>query len=469
MFDLLSNRIQDVFDKLRGRDKLTPEMVDEGLKEIRLALLEADVHFQVVKDFLAKVRQEATGEKVLKNLNPAQQIVKVVRDEMVHLLGDEAQPLNVKKGFFNQVLMVGLQGSGKTTTAAKLALKLKEDGHIPLLVAGDIYRPAAIDQLISVGEKAGVQVFTREHENQQPLEIYKAAVAKARKEGFTVLIMDTAGRLTIDEAMMEEVKGIKQAGTWNEVLLVIDAMTGQDAVNTAEAFAKQVGVTGAILTKLDGDARGGAALSVRAVTGVPIKYFGTAEHLEGLEVFHPDRLVGRILGMGDVLSLIEKVEREVDEQQAKEMHKKIMSQTFNYEDFLDQLKQIKKLGSIDQIIRLLPGMQRAMGDALSNIRGDELTRVECIIQSMTLKERRDPDLLRNSGSRKRRVAAGAGVTIGEVNALIKQFHQSRTMMKQLTSMQRRFEKKGFGIGGLNMKDMDLAGLTPDDLAKMAPE
>ncbi|MCG3151448.1 MAG: Signal recognition particle protein [bacterium] len=467
MFENLSNRLQDVFDKLRGRDKLTPQIIEEGLKEIRLALLEADVNLAVVNQFLDQVRQEALGEKVLKNLNPAQQLVKVVRDAMVEMLGKEAEPLAVQKGRFNQILMVGLQGSGKTTTAAKLAKDLKAQGHQVLLVAGDIYRPAAIDQLQTHAEKLGVKIHVPEVPDQAPLAIYEAAAARARKENITVLIMDTAGRLTIDEQMMAEVQGIRTAGKFDEIMLVVDAMTGQDAVNTARAFAEQVGVTGAILSKMDGDARGGAALSIRAVTGVPIKYFGTGEALDGLDVFHPDRLVGRILGMGDVLSLIERVEREIDEESAKTVQKKILSSTFNYEDFLEQLQQIKKLGPIDQLIRLLPGMSRALGPALSALKGDELGRVECIIHSMTREERRNPDLLRNSGSRKRRVAAGAGVTIGEVNMLIKQFHNSRTMMKEMAGMQRRFEKAGLGLGGLNMKD--LAGGLPEDLSQLSPQ
>lgn len=472
MFDTLSNRIQDIFDKLRGRDKLTPQVVEEGLKEIRLALLEADVNLTVVNQFLDRVREQATGEKVLRNLNPAQQLVKVVRDAMVEMLGTEAVPLEVHKGRFNQVLFVGLQGSGKTTTAGKLARLLKEQGHIVMLVAGDIYRPAAIDQLRTLAERVGVKFHAPERPDQPPLEIYRAAEAKARKENVTVLLMDTAGRLTIDEAMMAEVAGLKTAAKWDDVLLVVDAMTGQDAVNTAKAFADQVGITGAVLSKLDGDARGGAALSIRAVTGVPLKFFGTGEDLAGLEVFHPDRLVGRILGMGDVLSLIEKVEQEIDEESARKVQKKILSQTFNYEDFLEQMRQIKKLGPLDQLVRLLPGMSRMLGPALDAVKGDALIGVESIICSMTLEERRNPDLLRNSGSRKRRVAAGAGVTIGEVNMLIKQFHNSRNMMKELAGMQRRMEKKGLGLGGINLKDLegglpaDLGDLSPQDIAKL---
>jgi len=440
MFEKLSERIQNAFDRFHGKGKLSEKAVDEGLREIRLALLEADVNYTVAKDFIDRVREKAVGEEILGSLTAAQQIVKVVRDEIMGLLGGETQDLKLERNRLNEIMMVGLQGSGKTTMCAKLGKKLREEGWRPMLVACDIYRPAAIDQLEKVGSQAGVTVFVP-REGEKPLEILARAHQHALENNIGVMIVDTAGRLTIDDAMMTEVEELAKAVDFDEVLLVVDAMTGQEAVNVAEAFNKRVGLTGCVMTKLDGDARGGAALSVRSVTGIPIKLVGVGESISAIEVFHPDRMAGRIIGMGDVLSLIEKVEQEVDVEEAARLEKKIRDQTFDFEDFLGQLRQLKKMGPIENIIKMIPGMQRAIGKELENLSGNELSKVEAIICSMTPSERKDADII--NSSRKKRIANGSGTKISEVNAILKQFKDARKMMKNMGKIGRRFQKKGF--------------------------
>jgi signal recognition particle subunit SRP54 len=438
MFENLSNRIQNVFDKFRGK-RLTHKAVEDGLREIRMALLDADVNYNVAKDFVVKVQQKAIGEEILGSLTAAQQIVKIVRDELTELLGSETSEIKVETGQLNEFLLLGLQGSGKTTMCAKMGKKFREDGWRPMLVALDIYRPAAIDQLVKVGSQADVPVFTP-NPGEKPLQILARAHEHALANRIDILIADTAGRLTIDEDMMTEVEELTKAVDFEEVLLVVDAMTGQEAVTVADTFNKRVGLTGCIMTKLDGDARGGAALSVRSVTGVPIKFIGTGEGLKGLEVFHPDRMAGRIIGMGDVLSLIEQVESEIDMDQAKELEQKIRDQSFNFEDFLQQLRQIKKMGPIENLIKMIPGMQRQIGKQLDNLQGNELVKVEAIICSMTREERQNPEIL--NSSRKKRIADGSGTKISEVNAILKQFKEARKMMKRMGKLGRKFQQKG---------------------------
>lgn len=443
MFETLTDRLQNVFKQLSRRGRLSEKDVEEALREVRLALLEADVHFSVVKDFLGRVKERAVGHEVSAALNPAQQVIKIVHEELLATLG-EAAPINISGQPPRVILLVGLQGSGKTTMSAKLASKLKSEGHKPLLVAADPYRPAAADQLETLGKQIDVPVFRGP---EKPPELCARAVAHAKSIGRDVVILDTAGRLQIDEALMNEVKAVKAKTSPKEVLLVADAMTGQEAVRIAKGFNEAVGITGLVLTKIDGDARGGAAISMRSVTGVPIKYLGTSEKLDGIEVFTPERLAGRILGMGDVLGLIEKAEAAYDAEQAEKMAEKLQKAEFDFEDFLAQMQAIKKMGSMRQLLEMLPGQMggvnmREVMKATNEADMDKgLKRTEAIILSMTVHERRNPKVM--NASRKRRIAAGAGVTVQDVNRLLKQFRDTQEMLKR---MQKTGGKGMFGSG-----------------------
>lgn len=429
-FDSLTDKLQNVFKNLRGKGKLSEADVKAALKEVKMALLEADVNFKVVKNFVKAVQERAIGQEVMTSLTPGQMVIKIVNEEMVKLMGSETTEIALKPGSeVTIILMCGLQGAGKTTTTAKIAGKLKQKGRKPLLVACDIYRPAAIDQLQINGEKQGVPVFTM-GTNHKPVNIAKAAVEHAHKNGFNVVILDTAGRLHIDEDMMNELIEIKENLEIDQSILVVDAMTGQDAVNVAETFNEKIGIDGVILTKLDGDTRGGAALSIKAVTGKPILYVGMGEKLSDLEQFYPDRMASRILGMGDILTLIDKAQAEIDEDKAKEMEKKLRKAEFDFNDYLEQMQQIKNMGGINDILSMLPGM----GSQLKNIEIDEnaLGPIEAMIYSMTKEERANPSII--NPSRKKRIAKGAGVDISEVNRLMKQFEQGKKMMKQMSGM-----------------------------------
>lgn len=427
-FDL-TEKLQNVFKNLRSKGRLTEEDVKAALKEVKMALLEADVNFKVVKNFVKKVQERAVGQDVLNSLTPGQMVVKLVNEELVALMGSETTEIALRpSNEITVLLMCGLQGAGKTTTTAKIAGKLKKKGRKPLLVACDVYRPAAIDQLKINGEKQDVEVFAM-GTNHKPVDIAKAAMEHASKNGLNVVILDTAGRLHVDEGMMAELQEIQAGVAIDQKILVVDAMTGQDAVNVASTFNEKIGIDGVILTKLDGDTRGGAALSIKAVTGCPILFVGMGEKLSDLEQFHPDRMASRILGMGDVLTLIEKAEAEIDQDKAKEMEKKFRKAEFDFNDFLDQLAQMKKMGGIQSILSMLPGMGLP---ADLNIDDDVFKSTETIIYSMTREERGNPAII--NPSRKRRIAKGAGVDISEVNKLIKQFEQSKKMMKQMSGM-----------------------------------
>ena len=427
-FDL-TEKLQNVFKNLRSKGRLTEEDVKAALKEVKMALLEADVNFKVVKNFVKKVQERAVGQDVLNSLTPGQMVVKLVNEELVALMGSETTEIALRpSNEITVLLMCGLQGAGKTTTTAKIAGKLKKKGRKPLLVACDVYRPAAIDQLKINGEKEDVEVFAM-GPNHKPVDIAKAAMEHASKNGLNVVILDTAGRLHVDEDMMAELQEIQAGVAIDQKILVVDAMTGQDAVNVASTFNEKIGIDGVILTKLDGDTRGGAALSSKAVTGCPILFVGMGEKLSDLEQFHPDRMASRILGMGDVLTLIEKAEAEIDQDKAKEMEKKFRKAEFDFNDFLDQLAQMKKMGGIQSILSMLPGMGLP---ADLNIDDDVFKSTEAIIYSMTREERGNPAII--NPSRKRRIAKGAGVDISEVNKLIKQFEQSKKMMKQMSGM-----------------------------------
>ena len=440
-FEGLSDKLGAAFKKLRGKGKLSEADVKEAMREVRLALLEADVNYKVAKDFTAKVVETAVGEKVMESLTPAQMVIKIVNDQLTQLMGGEAAGLANANRPPCVILMCGLQGSGKTTHSAKLAKLLKSKGHRPLLVACDIYRPAAIDQLCVVGEKAGVPVFKMGTEN--PVRIASEAVKHAKDHGNDYVILDTAGRLHIDEQLMDELKNIKGTLQPAEILLVVDAMTGQDAVNVASAFDEALGITGVILTKLDGDTRGGAALSVRAVTGKPIKFAGMGEKLEDLEVFHPSRMASRILGMGDVMSLIEKAEQQITDKEAEELARKLQEDKFDLNDMLDQFRQIQKMGDIKSMLGMIPGMSKQLKDV--DIDPRQFARTEAIILSMTAKERTKPDLI--NPSRKRRIAAGCGQRVEDVNRLLKQYNSMRQMMKQLKKMSKKGGKGMRGMGG----------------------
>ena len=443
-FESLTDKLQNVFKNLRGKGRLSEADVKAALKEVKMALLEADVSFKVVKQFISSVQERAVGQDVLGSLSPAQMVIKIVNEELVKLMGSETTELELKPGSeITVIMMAGLQGAGKTTTAAKLAGKLKAKGRKPLLVACDVYRPAAIEQLKINGEKQGVPVFSMGSQHS-PVDIARAAMEHARANSQNVVILDTAGRLHIDEEMMEELQAIKGAVTVDQTILVVDAMTGQDAVNVAGSFNEKVGLDGVILTKMDGDTRGGAALSVRQVTGCPILYVGMGEKLSDLEQFYPDRMASRILGMGDILSLIEKAEAEIDQEKAKELGQKLKKAEFDYNDFLEQMRQVKKMGGMSSILGMMPGMSQ-----IKDVDIDEkaMDRVEAIILSMTPKERSNPGIL--NLSRKQRIAKGAGVPLSEVNRIVKQFDQMKKMIKQLPGLMGGGKRKGFGgLGGL---------------------
>lgn len=429
-FESLSDKLQNIFKNLRSKGRLTPEDVKAALKEVKLALLEADVSFKVVKQFIKSVEERAIGQDVMQSLTPGQMVIKIVNEEMVRLMGSETTEISLKLGKeITVIMMAGLQGAGKTTTTAKIAGKLKAKGKNPLLVACDVYRPAAITQLQINGEKVGVEVFSM-GDNHKPVNIAKAALEHAVKNNYNVVILDTAGRLHVDEDMMNELIEIKENVSVFQTLLVVDAMTGQDAVNVASMFQDKIGIDGVILTKLDGDTRGGAALSIRAVTGKPILYIGMGEKLSDLEQFYPDRMASRILGMGDILTLIEKAQADIDETKAKEMEQKLKKAQFGFDDYLESMNQMKKMGGFAEVLKMLPGMGGQMN--LDMVDDKALNKVEAIILSMTLAERTNPDLL--NPSRKRRIAKGAGVDISEVNKLVKQFEQAKKMMKQMPGL-----------------------------------
>ena len=432
-FDSLTEKLQNVFKNLRSKGRLTEEDVKLALREVKMALLEADVNFKVVKGFVKDVQERAVGQDVMNGLNPGQMVIKIVNEELIRLMGSETTEIQLQPGQATTVIMMaGLQGAGKTTTTAKIAGKLKLKGKKPLLVACDVYRPAAIKQLQVNGEKQGVEVFSM-GENHKPVNIAKAAMEHAAKNGNNVVILDTAGRLHIDEEMMEELQEIKEHVEVHQTILVVDAMTGQDAVNVANDFNQKIGIDGVIVTKLDGDTRGGAALSIRAVTGKPILYVGMGEKLSDLEQFYPDRMASRILGMGDVLSLIEKVGEDIDEDKAREMGKKIKKAQFDFEDYLESMNQMKKMGGLSSILSMMPGMNMAQMKGFDSEEGEKkMAQMEAIIYSMTVEERRNPEIL--NPSRKHRIAKGAGVDISEVNRMIKQFEQSKKMMKQLPNL-----------------------------------
>ena len=432
-FDSLTEKLQNVFKNLRSKGRLTEEDVKLALREVKMALLEADVNFKVVKGFVKDVQERAVGQDVMNGLNPGQMVIKIVNEELIRLMGSETTEIQLQPGQATTVIMMaGLQGAGKTTTTAKIAGKLKLKGKKPLLVACDVYRPAAIKQLQVNGEKQGVEVFSM-GENHKPVNIAKAAMEHAAKNGNNVVILDTAGRLHIDEEMMEELQEIKEHVEVHQTILVVDAMTGQDAVNVANDFNQKIGIDGVIVTKLDGDTRGGAALSIRAVTGKPILYVGMGEKLSDLEQFYPDRMASRILGMGDVLSLIEKVGEDIDEDKAREMGKKIKKAQFDFEDYLESMNQMKKMGGLSSILSMMPGMNMAQMKGFDSEEGEKkMAQMEAIIYSMTVKERRNPEIL--NPSRKHRIAKGAGVDISEVNRMIKQFAQCKKMMKQLPNL-----------------------------------
>ena len=456
-FDSLTEKLQNVFKNLRSKGRLTEDDVKAALREVKMALLEADVNFKVVKNFVKSVQERAVGQDVMSGLNPGQMVIKIVNDELVNLMGSETTEIKFQPGSQKTVIMMmGLQGAGKTTTTAKLAGKFKLKGKKPLLVACDVYRPAAIKQLQINGEKQGVEVFSM-GDNQKPANIAKAALEHAEKNGNNVIILDTAGRLHIDEEMMEELQEIKNTVEVHQSILVVDAMTGQDAVNVAENFNEKIGIDGVIVTKLDGDTRGGAALSIKAVTGCPILYVGMGEKLSDLEQFYPDRMASRILGMGDVLSLIEKAGEEIDEEQARKMTEKLKKSQFDFEDYLESMKQMRKMGGLGSIMNMLPGLggmgglgKGKMPDIDADDAEQKMARVEAIIYSMTPEERANPNIL--NPSRKKRIANGAGVKLQDVNKLCKQFEQSRKMMKQMNGMMGKGgrRKGGFNLGGMKL-------------------
>lgn len=440
-FDNLSSKLQDVFKQLRSKGKLTEKDIKAALREVKLALLEADVNFRVVKDFIAKIQERAMGQDVLESLTPGQHVIKVVNEELVELMGSTESKITFASKGITVIMMVGLQGAGKTTTAAKLAALIKSQGKRPLLVAGDVYRPAAIKQLQVVGGQVDVPVFTVEG-SMDVAAIAQAGIDHAKENSNNVVIIDTAGRLHVDEGLMQELKDIKSTTRPHEILLVVDAMTGQDAVNVAENFNEQLGIDGVVMTKLDGDTRGGAALSVRAVTKKPIKFIGMGEKLTDLETFHPDRMASRILGMGDVLTLIEKAQEGIDEDKARQLEAKLRTAEFDFNDFLDQMQQIKKMGPISQLMNMIPGLNSAgLGDV--EVDDKQLAYIEAIILSMTPAERSNPKML--NVSRKKRIANGSGRGIHEVNRLIKQFEQMQKMMKQFSGMGKKGKKGKFNL------------------------
>ena len=442
MFESLSARLQGVVQRLRGKAKVTDADLDTALREIRLALLEADVNFRVVKQFVAGVRQRALGSELLTGLHPGQQVVKAVHDELVDVLGGERHTLQLDRSP-SLVMLVGLQGSGKTTTAAKLAVRLRRDRRKPLLVAADVYRPAAVDQLVALGDQIGVEVHSRPV-GTPAVEVARSGVEQARQRGLDVVILDTAGRLHVDEPMMDELVRIAGALTPVETLLVVDAMTGQDAVRVAEAFHHRLPLTGLVLTKMDGDARGGAALSIRSVTGLPIAFIGTGERTDGLEPFHPDRLAQRILGMGDIVSLVERVQETVDQAEQERVSRRMMENRFTLDDFRSQLVQVKKMGPIGQLLGMIPGAGQLAGAAQQAVDDGQLRRIEAMLDSMTADERQRPELIK--ASRRRRIATGSGTTTSDVNRLLKQFAEMQRLMRQLGSG--RLPMGGNGLRGI---------------------
>ncbi|WP_409275655.1 signal recognition particle protein [Neobacillus sp. SCS-31] len=439
-FEGLADRLQNTLQRIRGKGKVNEADVKEMMREVRLALLEADVNFKVVKEFVKKVSERAVGQEVLKSLTPGQQVIKVVKEELTELMGGEQSRIAVANRPPTVIMMVGLQGAGKTTTTGKLAnLLRKKHNRKPLLVAADIYRPAAIKQLQTLGKQLDMPVFSL-GDQVSPVEIARQAIAKAREDHHDYVLIDTAGRLHVDETLMDELKDIKELAKPNEIFLVVDAMTGQDAVNVAQSFNEQLGLTGVVLTKLDGDTRGGAALSIRSVTNTPIKFIGLGEKLDALEAFHPERMASRILGMGDVMTLIEKAQANVDEEKAKELEQKMRTASFTLDDFLDQLGQVRKMGPLEDILKMLPGANKIKG--LNNVSIDEkqIAHVEAIIRSMTPKEKTNPEII--NSKRKQRIAKGSGRTVPEVNRLLKQFEDMKKMMKQMAGMQQKGKKKG---------------------------
>ena len=442
MFESLSARLQGITERLRGKARITEADLDVALREIRLALLEADVNFRVVKDFVAHVRERSLGADLLSGLNPGQQIVKIVHEELVAVLGGERHELKLDARP-SVVMMVGLQGSGKTTTAAKLAVRLRKTGKKPLLVAADVYRPAAVDQLVQLGDQIGVEVHTRSV-GTPALEVARSGLEVARQRGVDVMILDTAGRLHVDEAMMDELVRISGSVMPSETLLVVDAMTGQESVKVAEAFHAKLPVSGLVLTKMDGDARGGAALSIRAATGLPVSFLGTGERTDGLEPFHPDRLAQRILGMGDILSFVERVQENVDQAEAEAAAKRMMENRFTLEDFRSQITQIKKMGPIGQLVGMIPGAGQMAGAAQEAVDSGQMKRIEAIIASMTPDERRRPEIIK--ASRRRRIALGSGTSTAEVNRLLKQFVEMQKMMKMISGG--KMPRLGGGLGAL---------------------
>ncbi|CDF57920.1 signal recognition particle protein [Thermobrachium celere] len=438
-FEGLTSKLQETFKKLRGKGKLTEKDVKDAMREVKLALLEADVNYKVVKDFISSVSERVVGAEVMESLTPAQQVIKIVNDELIKLMGSTESKLRHSNTPPTVIMLVGLQGAGKTTMAAKLALHLKKHNKKPLLVAADVYRPAAIKQLQILGNQIDVPVFSL-GDKVNPVDIAKAGIESAKKQERDYVIIDTAGRLHIDEELMQELKNIKEEVNPTEILLVVDAMTGQDAVNVAEHFNNNLNITGVILTKLDGDTRGGAAISVKAVTNTPIKFVGTGEKLNDFEIFYPDRMASRILGMGDILSLIEKAQEAIDEKKAAELEKKILSQEFTLEDFLEQMQQMKKMGPLKDLIKMIPGVDVSkLGDMEVNEK--ELLHAEAIIKSMTKEERRNPSII--NASRKKRIAKGSGTSIQEVNKLLNGFEQARKMMKQFGDLQKNMKKGKF--------------------------
>ncbi|GAA0861255.1 signal recognition particle protein [Paraclostridium tenue] len=445
IFEGLADKLQGALDKLKSKGKLTEKDVKDAMREVKLALLEADVNFKVVKDFVKKVQERAVGQEVMESLTPAQHVIKIVNEELTSLMGDVQSKIMISPKPPTVIMMVGLQGAGKTTTSGKLGGYFKKQGKKPLLVACDIYRPAAIKQLQVVGEKLDIPVFSM-GDKESPVNIAKAGYNHALKNNHDLVIIDTAGRLHIDETLMDELKNIKSEIKPHEILLVVDSMTGQDAVNVAESFNDALGVDGVILTKLDGDTRGGAALSIRAVTQKPIKFIGMGEKLDDLEPFHPDRMASRILGMGDILSLIEKAQENIDLEKAKELENKIKKQELDFEDFLEQMEQIQKMGPLNKVLEMIPGMGQVkdqLGDIDMN--NKEIVRTKAIVQSMTIEERRNPSIL--NASRKKRIARGSGTSVQDVNRLIKQFGEMKKMMKMFTGTQKSMKKRG-GFAGL---------------------
>ncbi|GAA0122118.1 MAG: signal recognition particle protein [Clostridium argentinense] len=443
-FEGLTSKLQETIKKLKGKGKLSEKDIKEAMREVKLALLEADVNYKVVKQFVKDVSEKCLGNEVLESLTPGQQVIKIVNDELTGLMGNTESKLQLNPNGISVIMLVGLQGAGKTTMAGKLALNLRKNNKKPLLVACDVYRPAAIKQLQVVGKSIDVPVFTM-GDKTSPVDIAKASIENAKNNGCNVVIVDTAGRLHIDEELMNELKDVKENIDPNEILLVVDSMTGQDAVNVAESFNSQLDISGVILTKLDGDTRGGAALSIKAMTDKPIKYVGMGEKMSDLEVFYPERMASRILGMGDVLSLIEKAQSAIDEQKAQELGNKMLNQEFNFEDFLDMLNQMKKMGPLAKIMEMMPGMNAKELKGIDLSQGEkEMSKIEAIISSMTFEERRKPNLISASPSRKKRIANGSGTSIQEVNKILKHFDMMKKTMKNMKGMQKSMKKGLFG-------------------------